>query len=182
MDNLRGAMHDEVCREGFDPGIGSFVEFYGSQELDASLLLLPLVGFLSVEDARMSATIGAIERDLVEDGFVRRKRQGENAEDAFLACTCWLADCQILQGREEAARRTFECVLSARNDLGLLSEEFDVWARWQAGNFPQALSHLALVSTALGRCGRMIRRADDEQARQWLDMRIARRQRSWNQA
>ncbi len=112
-----------------DPGLRSFVAFYGSHELDASLLLLPLVGFLSINDERIAGTIAAIERDLVSDGLVRRSRPHRaDPEGAFLACTCWLADCQMMQGRHEAARKTFERLLAVRNDLGLLSEEYDVEA------------------------------------------------------
>lgn len=159
MTELSRCMRDEICREGFDAGLGVFVSYYGSPELDASLLLLPLVGFLGVKDERISSTIAAIERDLVEDGFVRRWRsRGENSEGAFLACTCWLAECQAMQGRLKTARETFERVLSARNDLGLLAEEYDVRARHLSGNFPQALSHLALVGTALSLCGSVVRR------------------------
>jgi GH15 family glucan-1,4-alpha-glucosidase len=150
VKNLAREMHDEICREGYDQRLGRFVEYYGGQTLDASLLLLPLMGFLPVDDDRIARTIAAIENELMEDGFVRRwKPHDEAPEGAFLACSCWLADCQLLQGRHDDARRTFERVLSARNDLGLLSEEYDVRARQLAGNFPQALSHIALVRTAL---------------------------------
>ena len=149
MTDLAREMHDEICRDGYDDGLGTFVEYYGSQELDASLLLLPLTGFLSVDDERIARTISAIESELMEDGFVFRRKPDRNPEGAFLACSCWLADCQALQGRHDAARRTFERVLSVRNDLGLLSEEYDINAKHLAGNFPQALTHLALVRTAL---------------------------------
>jgi GH15 family glucan-1,4-alpha-glucosidase len=154
MQSLRNSMHEEICREGFDQGLGTFVSHYGSQSLDASLLLLPIVKFLPARDERMSRTIAAIERDLVEDGLVRRWRpDSETSEGAFLACTCWLADCQALQGRDQDARATFERFLAVRNDLGLLAEEYDTRAHHLAGNFPQALSHLALVQTALALCG-----------------------------
>lgn len=154
MTDLRRRMHDEICSDGFDAGLGTFVDYYGGQELDASLLLLPIVGFLPVEDERIAGTIAAIERDLVEDGLVRRwTPRGENPEGAFLACTGWLAECQAMQGRREAARKTFERLLSVRNDLGLLAEEYNVKGRHLSGNFPQALSHLALVQTALRLCG-----------------------------
>jgi GH15 family glucan-1,4-alpha-glucosidase len=159
MTELRARMHEEICREGFDAGLGTFVASYGSQELDASLLLLPLVGFLPADDERITSTIAAIERDLLADGLVRRGRAyGDNPEGAFLACSCWLADCQAMQGRHEAARKTFDRVLSVRNDLGLLAEEYNVKAHHLSGNFPQALSHLALVQTALGLCGPVIGR------------------------
>ena len=159
MTKLRCCIRDEICAEGFDAGLGTFVSYYGSQDLDASLLLLPLVGFVDVKDERMSSTIAAIERDLLEDGFVRRWRyRGEASEGAFLAATCWLAECQAMQGRLKSARETFERVLSAKNDLGLLAEEFNVRAGRLSGNFPQALSHLALVGTALSLSGPVVRR------------------------
>ena len=159
LTDLRRRIHEEICADGFDAGLGTFVDYYGGQELDASLLLLPIVGFLPVEDERIAGTIAAIERDLVEDGLVRRwTARGANPEGAFLACTCWLADCQALQGRPEAARKTFERLLSVRNDLGLLAEEYNVKACHLSGNFPQALSHLALVQTALALCGPVTQR------------------------
>jgi GH15 family glucan-1,4-alpha-glucosidase len=161
MQSLRTLMHEEICREGFDQGLGTFVSHYGSQSLDASLLLLPIVGFLPVGDERVTRTIAAIERDLVEDGLVRRWRpHGETPEGAFLACSCWLAECQNLQGRHQDAHATFERLLAVRNDLGLLAEEYDTRAHHLAGNFPQALSHLALVQTALALCGPTERRGD----------------------
>jgi GH15 family glucan-1,4-alpha-glucosidase len=150
MNKLAREMHDEICREGYDQRLGRFVEYYGGEALDASLLLLPIMGFLPVDDERIARTIAAIENELMEDGFVHRwKPHDAVSEGAFLACSCWLADCQQLQGRRDAAKRTFERVLSVSNDLGLLSEEYNVKARHLAGNFPQALSHLALVRTAL---------------------------------
>lgn len=159
MTDLRARMHAEICQEGYDAGLGTFVSYYGGHELDASLLLIPLVGFLPAKDERVARTIAAIERDLVEAGLVRRKRpQGPNSEGTFLACTCWLADCQNMQGRREAAHATFERLLSVRNDLGLLSEEYNVPGRHLAGNFPQALSHLALVQTALSLSGSVLMR------------------------
>lgn len=143
-------MHDEICHEGYVSGVGHFVDYYGSEALDASLLLLPLLGFLPVQDERIAHTIDAIEKDLVIDGFVHRKTpQQHSPEGAFLACTCWLADCQWMQGRPEAARKTFDRVLAVSNDLGLLAEEYDVNAKRFTGNFPQALSHVALLRTAL---------------------------------
>jgi GH15 family glucan-1,4-alpha-glucosidase len=142
-------------------GLGTFVSHYGSQSLDAGLLLLPIVGFLPAGDERIARTIAAIERDLVEDGLVRRWRpHSETPEGAFLACSCWLAECQALQGRHQEARATFERLLAVRNDLGLLAEEYDTRAHHLAGNFPQALSHLALVQTALALCGPTERRGD----------------------
>lgn len=150
MSNLRQEMHDEICREGYDPGLGTFVEYYGAESLDASLLLLPLVGFLPVSDHRISRTIDAIERELTADGLVHRRHpQNQPQQGAFLACNCWLAECRLMQGRREAARNIFERVLAVANDLGLLAEEYDIRAKRLAGNFPQALSHLALVRAAL---------------------------------
>jgi GH15 family glucan-1,4-alpha-glucosidase len=149
---LRQTIHDEVCREGWNAGLGTFTQHYGGQEIDASLLLLPLVGFLPADESRMAATIETIRRELTEDGLVRRMRAkpGETAEGAFLACSCWMADCLSLQGRPEEAHEQFERVLALCNDVGLLSEEYNVPGKHLAGNFPQALTHLAVVNTALG--------------------------------
>ncbi len=160
LEALREEIHREVCRGGFSAARNSFVEAYGSDELNASLLLLPLVGFLPAGDPRMAATIAAIERELVEDGLVHRRAQSPDGphQGAFLAATCWLADCLALQGRGSAARACLERVLALRNDVGLLSEEWDTRRRRMAGNFPQALSHLALVNTALGLCGPVLQR------------------------
>ncbi len=159
LKSLRDRIHREVCEEGFHSGLGTFVQHYGGQALDASLLLMPLVGFLPADDPRVAGTIAAIERELMEDGLVRRTRgTGEEPEGAFIACTCWLADCRSLQGRDAEARETFERVLSIRNDVGLLSEEYNISGRHLSGNFPQALSHLALVNTALGLCGPVLQR------------------------
>jgi len=152
---LRQEIFDTVCREGFDERKGSFVQHFGTRELDASLLLIPSVGFLPADDQRVRGTVAAIERELVEDGFVLRYRTGRArdglppGEGAFLACTFWLADAYCLQGRRREARQTFERLLDLRNDLGLLSEEYDPKARRLVGNFPQAFSHLALVASAM---------------------------------
>lgn len=156
---LRAEMHAEVCRKGFDAERGHFVRHYGAHELDASLLLLPLVGFLPVGDPRMAGTIAAIEKELMEGGLVRRHAaRGSDEEGAFIACSCWLADCMGLQGRHAEARTLFGRVLALRNDVGLLSEEYHVPGRRLVGNFPQALSHIALVNTALGLCGPVLQR------------------------
>ena len=161
MRKLRQQMHDEICREGYDPGLGTFVEYFGAGSLDASLLLLPLLGFLPIGDGRISRTIDAIERELMTDGLVHRRHPHHHAQQgAFLACNCWLAECMIMQGRREAARKTFERVLEAANDLGLLAEEYDIRTKRLAGNFPQALSHLALVRTALRFSGQITQRGD----------------------
>jgi GH15 family glucan-1,4-alpha-glucosidase len=150
MGKLRRQMHDEICSEGYDTGLGTFVEYYGAESLDASLLLLPVVGFLPVRDDRISRTIDAIERELTVEGLVHRRRPPHQTQQgAFLACNCWLAECRLMQGRREAARKVFERVLAVTSELGLLAEEYDAHAKRLAGNFPQALSHVALVRTAL---------------------------------
>jgi GH15 family glucan-1,4-alpha-glucosidase len=152
---LRDVIHREVCQQGFNAERGAFVQSYGDNALDASLLLMPLVGFLPPSDPRVQSTVAAIERELSVDGFILRYRT-EQAEDglppgegAFLACTFWLADNFLLAGRSEDARALFERLLTLRNDVGLLAEEYDPARRRQLGNFPQAFSHLALVGTAL---------------------------------
>jgi GH15 family glucan-1,4-alpha-glucosidase len=160
LTTLRQTIHDEVCREGWNEGLGTFTQYYGGQEIDASLLLLPLMSFLPADDRRMVATIETIRRELTEGGLVRRTKpkSGEPEEGAFLACSCWMADCLALQGRHEEAREQFERVLAVCNDVGLLSEEYNVPAKHLCGNFPQALTHLALVNTALGLCGPVLNR------------------------
>jgi GH15 family glucan-1,4-alpha-glucosidase len=157
---LRQIIHDQVCREGWNEGLGSFTQYYGGQDLDASLLLLPLVGFLPAVDRRMVSTIETIRRELTEGGLVRRTKakSGELAEGAFLACSCWMADCLTLLGRHDEAHEQFERVLALCNDVGLLPEEYNVPAKHLAGNFPQALTHLALINTALGLCGPVLNR------------------------
>ncbi|WP_346731267.1 glycoside hydrolase family 15 protein [Bradyrhizobium sp. 1] len=149
MDGLRDRMHREICEKAFDSERQTFVEYYGSDEVDPSLLNLPLVGFLPVTDRRIAKTIAAIERELLQEGYVHRRLSGEIREGAFLACSGWLAECQLIQGRRAEAERTFDHLLQARNELGLLAEEFNVRDRRLAGNFPQGLSHLALVRAAL---------------------------------
>jgi len=154
---LRGDIADEVCSRGFDSRRGTFTQFYGSRELDAALLLIPAVGFLPATDKRVTGTVDAIERDLCRDGFVRRYTTTKKTqqldglppgEGAFLPCTFWLADAYLLAGRRRDGEAVFERLLQLRNDVGLLAEEYDVDARRMVGNFPQALSHLALVNTA----------------------------------
>lgn len=150
----RDRIHEDVCTNGFDPDLGSFVQSYGSTQLDASLLLLPTVGFLPVSDTRIRGTVEAIERRLLVNGLVLRYDTAEASdglppgEGAFLACTFWLADIYVLMGRIEDARRLFQRLLELRNDLGLLAEEFDPAAGRQVGNFPQAFSHISLLNTA----------------------------------
>jgi GH15 family glucan-1,4-alpha-glucosidase len=156
---LRQRVHEDVCGRGYNPARGAFVQSYGSEELDASLLMMPLVGFLPAEDPRVRGTVHAIERELMDDGLVRRYRPRPDVdglppgEGAFLLCTFWLADTYQLLGRHQDAVRTFERVLALRNDLGLLSEAYDPGAGRMLGNFPQAFSHVGLVNTArnLGR-------------------------------
>ncbi len=151
---LRSEIHDEVCRLGFSRQLGSFVQYYGSKDLDASVLLLPLVGFLPADDPRMLSTVAAIEKQLMNDGFVARYNPASavdglaGSEGVFLACSFWLVDNYVLQHRLEEARALFERLLKVRNDVGLLSEEYDPRERRQLGNFPQAFSHLALVNSA----------------------------------
>jgi GH15 family glucan-1,4-alpha-glucosidase len=151
---LRDDVHDEVCRLGFSRELNSFVQCYGSKELDASLLLLPLVGFLPPEDPRVKGTVAAIEKNLMHDGLVARYNTGSSVdgleanEGAFLACSFWMVDNYILQRRIEDARSLFEHLLALRNDVGLLAEEYDPKEHRQLGNFPQAFSHLALVNSA----------------------------------
>ena len=151
---IRAQSHDEVCRKGFNSEIGAFVQSYGSRELDASVLLIPLVGFLPPNDPRARSTVEAIERHLMADGFVLRYDPGASSdglpgnEGAFLACSFWLADNLVLLGRRDDARRLFQRLLALRNDVGLLSEEYDPRTKRLVGNFPQAFSHITLVNTA----------------------------------
>ena len=151
---LRDVIHEQVCREGFDADLNSFVQYYGSKHLDAAILMMPLVGFLPADDPRVIGTVEAIEQHLMRDGFVERYTQDPavdgipHGEGAFLACSFWLADNYELQGRHEDAVRMFERLLEIRNDVGLLSEEYDPVRKRQVGNFPQAFSHVGLVNTA----------------------------------
>lgn len=150
----RAAIHEDVCRHGWDKQRQTFVQVYGEPQLDASLLLIPAVGFLPPEDQRVISTINAIEHDLFEDGFVRRYDTGATkdglppGEGMFLACSFWLADAYHLTGRDADAKALFERLLALRNDVGLLSEEYDTAHRRLVGNYPQAFSHIALVNTA----------------------------------
>jgi GH15 family glucan-1,4-alpha-glucosidase len=152
--DTRRAIHQDVCANGYNSGLGSFVQSYGSTELDASLLLLPTVGFLPPSDARVLGTIEAVERRLFVDGFLLRYDTATSddglpsGEGAFLACSFWLADAYVMAGRLDDARRLFERLLELRSDLGLLAEEYDTGAHRLVGNYPQAFSHIALVNTA----------------------------------
>jgi GH15 family glucan-1,4-alpha-glucosidase len=150
----RAAIHEDICQNCFDRAKNSFVQYYGGDGVDASLLLIPQVGFLPPDDPRVLGTVAAIERELMVDGLVLRYRTEENVdglppgEGAFLACSFWLADAYALLDRYAEAEQMFERLLSFRNDLGLLAEEYDPRARRQLGNFPQGFSHVALINTA----------------------------------
>jgi GH15 family glucan-1,4-alpha-glucosidase len=143
-----------VCEKGYDPSQNAFVQYFGRKELNASLLMIPLVGFLPADDPRVAGTVEAIQRRLTKDGFVQRYPTSEAVdglppgEGAFLACSFWLADCLALLGRQEEAQSLFERLLGLRKDVGLLSEEYDPKAGRLVGNFPQAFSHVGLVNTA----------------------------------
>jgi GH15 family glucan-1,4-alpha-glucosidase len=154
--SLRAAIHEEVCREGFNTELNSFTQSYGSRELDASTLLIPILGFLPPDDPRVVGTVEAVQRDLCRDGFVERyatKQQNDvdglaGGEGVFLPCSFWLVDALLLLERDDEARELFERLLSIRNDLGLLSEEYDPKEQRLLGNFPQAFTHVGLVNSA----------------------------------
>jgi GH15 family glucan-1,4-alpha-glucosidase len=153
---IRARIHEDVCRRGFRPGKGTFVQSYGSTALDASLLLIPMTGFLPCDDPRVAGTVEAIRRELTEDGLVLRYRTRRGldglppGEGVFLACSFWLVDVLCMQGRLEEARALFQRLLDLRNDVGLLAEEYDPAARRLVGNFPQAFSHIGLINSAMG--------------------------------
>ncbi|NUW41687.1 glycoside hydrolase family 15 protein [Nonomuraea rhodomycinica] len=152
----RDRIHAEVCEHAFDAERNTFTQSYGSSELDASLLLMPMVGFLPADDPRMVGTVAAIEKELMSDGFVLRYPVAEDndvdglpgGEGAFLACSFWLVEVMAMQGRRDEAKELFERLLSLRNDLGLLSEEYDPRYSRLVGNFPQAFSHVPLIHAA----------------------------------
>ena len=153
---IRDEIHTEVCQRGYNSDKKAFTQFYGTDALDASLLMMPLIGFLPATDERVRNTIEAIQRELLHDGFVLRYRPKEEGVDGlpgregvFLPCSFWLVDCLYLIGRKKDARELFERLLNVRNDLGLLAEEYDPKSKRQLGNFPQAFSHVALVNAAL---------------------------------
>ncbi|MBZ9594305.1 glycoside hydrolase family 15 protein [Streptomyces yangpuensis] len=156
---MRDAVHRDVCANGFDPERGTFTQYYGSRELDAATLLIPRVGFLPPDDPRVIGTVDAVRAELGRSGLVRRYSTADTDdglpgdEGAFLACSFWLADALYLTGREDEARALFERLLSVRNDVGLLAEEYDPVSGRQLGNFPQAFSHVGLVNTALTLAG-----------------------------
>jgi GH15 family glucan-1,4-alpha-glucosidase len=153
---IRQEIHDEVCREGFNVELNSFTQAYGSADLDASTLLIPLVGFLPATDPRVIGTVEAIQRDLTRDGFVERYRTAtrndvdglSGGEGVFLPCSFWLVDALLMLERGDEARVLFERLLAVGNDLGLMSEEYDPTERRLLGNFPQAFTHVGLVNSA----------------------------------
>jgi GH15 family glucan-1,4-alpha-glucosidase len=152
---LRAKIHADVCANAWNSKHQMFTQAYGGSNLDASLLLMPQVGFLPATDPRVRSTIEAIQRELTDGGLVLRYRTEHTAdglppgEGTFLACSFWMADALALLGRREEAHELFERLLALRNDVGLLSEEYDVPRKRQVGNFPQAFSHVALVNTGL---------------------------------
>jgi GH15 family glucan-1,4-alpha-glucosidase len=151
---VRDEIHAEVCERGYDPERNTFTQYYGSKELDASVLNIPLVGFLGGTDERVTGTIDAVSRELGRDGFVSRYSTDETDdglsgdEGQFLACSFWLVTALAMNGRVDEARTLFERLVGLANDLGLLAEEYDVGRRRQVGNFPQAFSHLTLILAA----------------------------------
>ena len=151
---IKDGLHEQICDKGFSAKKKSFVQAYGSEELDASLLLMPLVGFLPGDDPRVQSTVEAIQRELMPDGLVLRYDTSRvsdglpTGEGVFLACSFWMVSCLKAIGRLEEAVELFERLLSLTNDLGLLSEEYDVHGKRLVGNFPQAFSHIALVNAA----------------------------------
>jgi GH15 family glucan-1,4-alpha-glucosidase len=159
LEELRDTVHREVCEEGFDTDRDSFVQSYGSKALDASLLMIPLVGFLPPDDPRVAGTVAAIESELMTDGFVVRYASDESVdglppgEGVFLPCSFWLADNLALMGRNDEARAMFERLVAVCNDVGLISEELDPGTGRMLGNFPQAMTHVALINTACNLAG-----------------------------
>jgi GH15 family glucan-1,4-alpha-glucosidase len=151
---IRDSIHAQVCEKGFNPGRNSFVQFYGCDQLDAALLLMPQVGFLPGDDPRVKSTVEAIERELMVDGMVLRYNTARVSdglppgEGVFLACSFWMVSSLKAIGREEDARALFERLLALCNDVGLLSEEYDIERKRLVGNFPQAFSHIALINAA----------------------------------
>jgi GH15 family glucan-1,4-alpha-glucosidase len=152
---IRDEIHAEICAKAFDPELNSFVQYYGAKGVDASLLLMPIFGFLPGDDPRVLGTIRAVEERLKSGPFIERYDTDSGVdglpkgEGAFLLCSFWLADCYSLAGRHKDARRLFEQLLAIRNDLGLLAEEYDCLRNRQVGNFPQAFSHIGLIASAL---------------------------------
>jgi GH15 family glucan-1,4-alpha-glucosidase len=153
---VRAKIHDEICAQAYNEKLGSFVQSYGSEQLDASLLLMPFTGFLPADDPRVKGTLKAIEATLMSRGLVARYNTAESpdglppGEGVFLACTFWMVGALRLQGRRKDAKKLFERAVALANDVGLLSEEYDTEAGRMVGNFPQALSHISLVNAAFG--------------------------------
>ena len=153
---LRQTIHDQICDQGFNAKRGAFTQYYGSEKLDAAILMLPLVGFLPATDPRMASTIRLIEKELTINGYVARYDPEESGnvdglppgEGSFLPCSFWLVDCLHLMGRGDEARTMFERLLSIRNDLGLIAEEYESTRGRQVGNFPQAFTHVGLINSA----------------------------------
>jgi GH15 family glucan-1,4-alpha-glucosidase len=168
---IRDEIHQDVCNKGFHPGLNSFVQYYGAKHLDASLLLMPIAGFLPPSDPRIVGTVNAIEKALLHEGLVLRYHTHKTddglppGEGVFLACSFWLAHCYLLLGRRAHAEKMFDRLLKLRNDVGLLAEEYEPAAKRQVGNFPQAFSHIALVNTALHLEGRNEEEGRHEAAR-----------------
>jgi GH15 family glucan-1,4-alpha-glucosidase len=169
----RDEIHDEVCTKAFDADRNTFVQSYGSSNLDAALLMMPLVGFLPADDERMQGTVAAIQKELTTDGFVARYTTDEKVdglppgEGVFLPCTFWLADNLALMGRVDQARALFERLVGLANDVGLLAEEYDPVAKRQLGNFPQAFTHVSLVNSA-GNLSSIARAdSDEDSAARW---------------
>ena len=155
LKQMRAEIHADVCREGYDAGRNTFTQYYGSTQLDAALLLIPLVGFLPPADPRVVGTVEAVQRELVRDGFVMRYIPDEHAADglppgegAFLACSFWLVNALALIGRRPEAEALFHRLLAVQNDVGLFAEEYDPVQKRLVGNFPQAFTHLALIASA----------------------------------
>jgi GH15 family glucan-1,4-alpha-glucosidase len=151
---IRDQIHADVCKNGFNAEMNSFVQYYGSELLDASLLQIALVGFLPCTDPRVQGTVAAIERTLLQDGFVHRYNTASGTdglppgEGVFLACSFWLVDNYVIMDRYDEARELFERLIALCNDVGLLSEQYDPATQRQVGNFPQAFSHLSLINSA----------------------------------
>jgi GH15 family glucan-1,4-alpha-glucosidase len=170
--SVRSVIHEDICRQGFNASRNAFTQYYGSTELDASLLMMPLVGFLPATDPRIISTVEMIEKELVSGGLVQRYQTSSSGkvdglppgEGTFLPCSFWLADCLYLMKRVDDARELYERLLAVRNDVGLLSEEYDPIARRQLGNFPQAFSHVCLVNTAYNLNPQTLGPAEDRSA------------------
>ncbi|MFZ0319745.1 MAG: glycoside hydrolase family 15 protein [Candidatus Sulfotelmatobacter sp.] len=180
---LRSRIHADVCKRGFHRKMNSFIQSYGRKHLDSSLLLMPIVGFLPVEDERVAGTVRAIEKHLMRDGLLLRydTKKVEDGlpagEGAFLACNFWLIDVYLLQGRYEEATNLFERLLSICNDVGLLSEEYDA-KHGSVGNFPQAFSHVGLINAAMSlRAGTSVRLHQLDEMRANITMTASNRRR-----